>query len=86
MRHFNFRHSPTEPTIINMVKRFREQDSVADRSRPGRGFSIGTPENTENALRSIEDNPTTLTRRSSQEFRISRRSLQISPELSNNIK
>ena len=59
-----------------MVKRFREQGSVADRSRPGRGFSIGTPENTENALRSIEDNPATLTRRSSQEFRISRRSLQ----------
>ena len=53
---FNARHSPTKPTIINLMKRFREQSSVADRSQPGRGHSVRTPENTENVRRSIEDN------------------------------
>lgn len=76
MRHFNVRHPPTKPTIINLVKRFREHGSVLDKSRPGRGRSVRTAENTENVRRSIEDDPTTSTRRRSQELAISRRSLQ----------
>ena len=80
MRHFNvffnIWHSPTKPTIINLVKRFRGQGSVAGRSQPGRGLLVRTPENTENVRRSIEDNPTTSTRRSSQELGASLRSLQ----------
>ena len=59
-----------------MVKRFREQGSVGNRFRPGRGRSVRTPGNTENRRRSIEDDPTTSTRRRSQELAISRRSMQ----------
>ena len=46
MRHFNVRHSPTKPTIINLMMRFGEQGFVTDRSRPGRGLSVRTLENT----------------------------------------
>ena len=28
VRHFNVRHPPTKPTIINLVKRFQEHSSV----------------------------------------------------------
>ena len=56
--------------------RFQEQGSINDRSRRGRGRLVLTPENTEDVRRSIEENPTTSTRRRSQELAISRSSLQ----------
>ena len=76
MRHFNVRHPPSRPAIMNLVTRFQEHGSVSDRSRSGRGRSVRTRENTEAASRSIEENPTTSTRRRSQELAISRSSLQ----------
>ena len=61
---------------MSLEIRFQEQGSVNDRSRRGRGPSVRTPENTEDVRRSIEENPTTSTRRRSQELAISRSSLQ----------
>ena len=63
--HFNVRHLPIKPTIMNLVKRFQELGSVGDRSRPGRSRSVRKytePKNTENVRSSIEDEPTTSTR------------------------
>ena len=62
--------------IVLVGLRFQEQGSVNDRSRRRRGRSVRTPENTEDVRRSIEENPTTSTRRRSQELAISRTSLQ----------
>ena len=76
MRHFNVRHCPSRPAIMSLVMRFQEQGSVTDRSRRGRGQSVRTPENTKDVRRSIEENPTTFTRRRPQELAISRNSLQ----------
>ena len=76
MRHFNVRHRPSRPAIMSLVMRFQEQGSVNDTSRRGRGRSVRTPENTRDVWRSIEENPTTYTRWRSQEFAISRSSLQ----------
>ena len=61
---------------MSLVMRFQKQGSANDRSRRGRGRSVLTPENTEDVRRSIEENPTTSTRRRSQELAISRNSLQ----------
>ena len=77
LRHFNVRHSPTKPTIINLVKRFQEHGFVGDRSRPGRSRSERTPGKTENVRRSIKDEATTSTGRRSQELVNSWRSLQV---------
>ena len=76
MRNFNVRHPPSRPAIMNLVARFQEYGSVSDKPRSGRGRSVRTRENTEAAKRSIEENPTTSTRRRSQELGISRSSLQ----------
>ena len=76
MHYFNVRHSSTKLTILNLVKCFQEQGSVAERSQPGQGYSVCRPENTENVQHSIEDNPTTYTQRCFQKLAILLRSLQ----------
>ena len=76
MRHLNVPHRSSRPAIMSLVMRFQEQGSVNDRSRRGRGRSVCTPENTEDVRRSIEENPTTSTRRRSQELAISQSFLQ----------
>ena len=75
-RHFNTRDSPSANTIKGIINRLREQDTVCDLPRSGRPRTVRVEENRNELPRSVEEDPSTSTRRRSSRLGISRTSLQ----------
>ena len=74
--HFNTRDALTKKTIRAVVAKFGETGSVRDRSKTGRPRSARNPENIERVRESLNDVPSTSTRRRSNELELTRTSLR----------
>jgi len=75
-RHFGVRKPPYKQTILSLFRRFQIQGSVSDLSCAGRPRSGRSQDNIQRVRRSIKEEPSTSTRRRSQQLEMSRTSLQ----------
>ncbi|XP_018375528.1 PREDICTED: uncharacterized protein LOC108769183 [Trachymyrmex cornetzi] len=68
--------APTEGAIRKLVRKVREKGMLVDDRSGPRARTVRTPENIEAVAQSVRQNPTTSTRRRSQQLSISRTSLR----------
>ncbi|KAK2959261.1 putative Histone-lysine N-methyltransferase SETMAR [Blattamonas nauphoetae] len=75
IEHWGLPNPPCRITIDDLITKFEETGSVADRPRSGRPRSVATQENREIVQQHYQDHPTESIRQSAHDLNISKSSL-----------
>jgi len=75
-RNMGRKKAPSGIAVVKLVKKVRETGLLLDNRNCPRARTVHTPENIETVARSVRQNPSTSTRRRSQQLAISRTSLK----------